>query len=126
MLDRSSYPTLQGKDILVAEDDVVIAVDYHFELQRAGAKPHAHARTNAAALGYLATHHVDAALIDYVLADGPSEPLLQVLQMRGIPFVVVTGCEFEMEVHGRGKRSHVLSKPVSSDQVCRALSDLLH
>jgi DNA-binding NtrC family response regulator len=126
MLDRFAYPELQGKDILVAEDDVAIAVDYRFELQRVGAKPAAYAPTNAAALAYLSTHHVDVALIDYELADGSSEPLLQALQKRGIPFVVVTGCAFEMDLHGSVGRCHVLSKPVTSTQVCRALCEELH
>ena len=126
MLDRLAYPKLHGKDILVAEDDAVIAVDYRFELQGVGAKPGAYAATNAAALDYLATHHVDVALIDYELADGPSDPLLQALQRRGIPFVVVTGCEFEMGLHGSVGRSHALAKPVTTSEVCRALSEALH
>jgi CheY-like chemotaxis protein len=124
MLDRFAYPELRGKDILVAEDDVVVAVDYRFELQRVGAKPGAYAPSNAAALDYLATHHVDVALIDYELTDGPSEPLLVALRSRGIPFVVVTGCEFEMDLHGSVGRTHALSKPVTSTEVCRALSEV--
>ena len=31
------YPTLRGKRILVVEDDVLIAVDYHFQLREVGA-----------------------------------------------------------------------------------------
>ena len=101
MLEHAFYPNLQGKRILVVEDDVVIAVDYGFELRRVGAKPQAYAPTNKVALNYLATHQVDAALVDDRSSDGPCEPVLQLLQSRGIPFIVVSGCTFEMDMHGR-------------------------
>ena len=125
MLDHSLYPNLQGKRILVVEDDVVTAVDYGFELRRVGAEPQAYAPTNKVALDYLATHQVDAALVDYQLSDGPCEPVLQLLQSRGIPFIVVSGCTFEMDTHGRVGASHVLSKPVRPIEVWRALCEVL-
>ena len=126
MLEHAFYPNLQGKRILVVEDDVVIAVDYGFELRRVGAQPEAYAPTNKVALNYLATHQVDAALVDYQLSDGPCEPVLQLLQSRGIPFIVVSGCyTFEMDMHGSVGTCPVLSKPVRPNEVWRALSEVL-
>jgi CheY-like chemotaxis protein len=124
MLDHALYPNLQGKRILVVEDDVVIAVDYYFRLREVGAVPQAFEPTNKAALDYLAMHQVDAAIVDYQLRDGSCEPVLQSLESRGIPFIVVSGCTFEM--HGSVVTSQVLSKPVTPPEVWRALSQVLH
>src|ERR1043166_3399465 len=124
MLDHALYPNLQGKRILVVEDDVVIAVDYYFRLREVGAVPQAFEPTNKAALDYLAMHQVDAAIVDYQLRDGPCEPVLQSLESRGIPFIVVSGCTCEM--HGSAGTSQVLSKPVTPPEVWRALSEVLH
>ena len=121
---RSTYPNLQGKRILVVEDDAVIAVDYYFQLREVGAKPQAYEPTSEAALDYLATHQVDAAIVDYQLRDGTCESVLQLLQSRGIPFIIVSGSTFEM--HGRVATCQVLSKPATPTEVWRALSEILH
>jgi DNA-binding response OmpR family regulator len=123
--ESTKYPNLRGKRILVVEDDPVIAVDYYFQLREVGARPGAYEPTNKAALDYLAAHEVDAAIVDYRLRDGPCEPVLQFLQSRHIPFIVVSGCTFEMHV-SVSSTSQVLSKPVEPTQVWRALSEVLH
>jgi DNA-binding response OmpR family regulator len=121
---NDKYPNLRGKRILVVEDDAVIAVDYYFHLREVGAMPQAYEPTNKAALDYLASHEVDAAIVDYRLRDGPCDPVLQMLQSRRIPFIVVSGCTFEM--HASASNPHVLSKPATPTEVWRALSEVLH
>jgi DNA-binding response OmpR family regulator len=130
MLDHASsahakdkYPTLRGKRILVVEDDALIAVDYHFQLREVGAQPQAYEPTSKAALDYLATHDIDAAIVDYRLRDGTCEQVLRSLRRRHIPFVIVTGCTFEM---GSLNSLHVLSKPTTPTDIWSALSDVLH
>jgi DNA-binding response OmpR family regulator len=122
--ESHKYPILTGKRILVVEDDPVIAVDYYFQLREVGAKPQAYEPSNKAALDFLATHAIDVAIVDYQLRDGPCEPVLQFLQSRGIPFIVVSGCTHEM--HGGVAASQVLSKPATPTEVYSALSDVLH
>ena len=46
------FPNLRAKRILVVEDDPVIAVDYHFQLQSIGAQAAAYEPTVQAALDY--------------------------------------------------------------------------
>jgi len=121
---RRKYPNLRGKRILVVEDDPIVAVDYHFEMKDAGARAEGFKATNAAALHYLATHEVDAAIIDFQLCDGTSEAIIAGLQSRGIPFIIVSACTFRM--HDDGKGAPILSKPVAPGEVCQALSDILH
>jgi hypothetical protein len=45
---------LKGKRILVVEDEVVMAVDYYFQLRGLGAQPQAYASTIKDTLDYLA------------------------------------------------------------------------
>ena len=119
-----SYPKLEDKRILVVEDDVVIAVDYHFQLRQVGARPQAYEPTAKAALDYLATHRVDAAIVDYVLRDGPCDAVLNRLRCSGIPFVIVSG--HSHQVPEGAANVTCLSKPVAPAELWSALSRLLY
>ena len=118
------YPKLRGKRILVVEDDPVIAVDYHFQLKDVGARAEGFKGSNEAALQYLASHEVDAAIVDFQLCDGTGERVIDCLRSRGIPFIVVSGCTFRLSGSLTGAK--VLAKPVRQGDVWRALSDVLH
>ena len=118
------YPNLKGKRILVIEDDPILAVDYHFQLKGVGAKGEGFKATNREALSYLASHDIDAAIVDFNLCDGTGELIIAALQRRDIPFIVVSGCTFRM--HGEVDEAQVLSKPVYPEEICRALSEVLH
>jgi DNA-binding response OmpR family regulator len=122
--EAGQYPNLKGKRVLIVEDDPIVAVDYHYELKDAGAKAQGFKGTNREALNYLATHEVDAAIVDFVLTDGTGESIIEGLRNRGIPFIVVSGCTFRMR--GEVDASQVLSKPVPPGEICRALSRVLH
>jgi CheY-like chemotaxis protein len=89
--ESAKYLHLAGKSILVVDDEAVIRVDYLFQLREIGARPQAFLPTNAAALTFLETHPVDAAILDYRLPDGTSEPLMAWLRDHQIPFVIISG-----------------------------------
>jgi CheY-like chemotaxis protein len=114
---------LWGKRILVVEDDPVVAVDYRFHLEGVGALQ-IFAPSNQRALAYLATHEVDAAIIDYHLADGNCAPVLGSLIARHIPFVIVSGDTFGADDIPPG--APLLSKLNGAADVCEALSRELH
>jgi DNA-binding NarL/FixJ family response regulator len=122
--NQREYTNLRGKRILVVEDDPIVAVDYHFQMKDAGAMAQGFKATNEATLDYLASHEVDAAIVDYQLCDGTSERVMQWLQMHAIPFVVVSGCTFRM--HEELDDVPVLSKPVAPGEICQALSAVIH
>ena len=117
------HPNLNGKFVLVAEDELTIAADYYFELKRAGATAVGFSATNDAALDYLADHDIDAAIVDYMLREGTGEPLIHYLHDHHIPFIVVSGFAFEMR--GRVHAPQVLEKPVAGTHVLRALSQAI-
>jgi len=124
-MQSRSYPKLEGKRILVVEDDVVLAVDYYFQLRQVGAQPEAYEPTAKAAVDYLATHRVDAAIVDYELRDGPCDAVLSSLRCGNIPFVIVSGHTHRMQdLAGNG--ATCLSKPVAPTELWCALSQLLN
>jgi CheY-like chemotaxis protein len=120
----TEYRPLAGKRILVVDDEAVICVDYLFQLREIGARPEGFVSTNAAALTFLETHPVDAAILDYRLPDGTSEPLMAWLQDHQIPFVIISG--WVEKVGPRTSAAPVLEKPAPPAKLWRALSDVLH
>jgi CheY-like chemotaxis protein len=115
-----THPNLNGKFVLVAEDELTIAADYYFELKRAGATAVGLSATSDAVLDYLAHHHIDAAIVDYMLREGTGEPLIHYLHDLRIPFIVVSGFAFKMR--SRALPRQILEKPVAGTDVLRALS----
>src|SRR5262249_10638650 len=120
---RDQRANLDCKQILVIEDDPIIAADYHFRLRRLGATDTIEP-SNQRALAYLGAHHVDAAIVDYHLGDGPCVPVIEFLRRLDIPFIVVSGDTFAMRELVTG--APVLSKLATSSEVCQALTEGLH
>jgi CheY-like chemotaxis protein len=119
---RHDLLNLWGKRILVVEDDPVVAVDYRFQLEGAGALQ-ALAPSTHRAMAYLALHEIDAAIIDYHLLDGACTPVLELLAVRHIPYVVVSGDTFGID--DIPPEAPLFSKPISAQEVCQALSRAL-
>jgi CheY-like chemotaxis protein len=111
---------LAGKRVLVVEDEPIIAGDYHFRLTKVGAVPAAFRGTSQAALGYLATHDVDVAIIDYRVSDGTTQPVMNLLAARAIPFIIISACTHELP--SQSAAAEVLAKPVKPSDFYRALS----
>jgi two-component SAPR family response regulator len=110
---------LSGKRLLVAEDETVIAMDYAEMLSAAGAQIVCTARTMAEVIDCLEQHHVDAAIVDFVLADGNSSTLQAILSNKRIPFVVISGYPSVLVRENRDQQ--VLHKPVTADRLCTAV-----
>jgi DNA-binding response OmpR family regulator len=81
---------LQGSQILIIEDDYLIAADLRQLVEEAGGTVTAQIARHAQA-DLSADFVVDAAVLDVQLADGFAGPIARQLQERHIPFVVVTG-----------------------------------
>lgn len=116
---KEKKPPLTGIRLLVAEDEPLIAMDYAAMLTWAGAEVVATLRTAAEVIAYLQEHRIDAAIVDFVLADGNSGALQIVLTERNIPFVVISG--YPSVLVRESKDQHVLHKPVTADNLCAAV-----
>ena len=110
---------LQGKKLLIVEDEPTVAMEYSATLSSAGAQAVTVVRTVARAIDCVREGRVDAAVVDYVLGDRNSTTLQTMLEEKHIPFVVVSGYPPVLVRTGRDQR--VLHKPVTPDHLCAAL-----
>lgn len=82
---------LAGKSILVVEDESVVARMLDDLLSDRGVHVVGPAGTLASALALADSESFDCALLDVNLNGERSLPVAQVLQRRGIPYVLATG-----------------------------------
>ena len=108
--------TLAGKRVLIAEDEPMIAMDHATLLVQAGAEIVATCTTVSGAVDCVRETAIDVAAVDYMLADGNSEPLQTALKRKHIPFVVVSGYPRPLVRTEPGQE--ILHKPVTSDVLC--------
>jgi len=115
----AGHKELEGRRVLVVEDEIVLAIDYCQNLAAAGAEVVGPFNTVDAALKCVRRSRIDVAILDYALADETSDPLQCVLESRDIPYVVVTA--YPRVLVRRYANQQILSKPVSPDELCSSV-----
>ncbi len=112
---------LQGRRILVAEDDYILAEELKADLEGQGAEVLGPVPDLESARELLTTTPApDAALLDINLGGEMVYPLADILQDRNIPFVFATGYE-EWAIAEPYASLPRLEKPLDMRQVARAL-----
>jgi light-regulated signal transduction histidine kinase (bacteriophytochrome) len=113
---------LQGRNVLLVEDSMIIALDAEDALKEIGAAKVIVAASVARALGALDKGGLNFALLDLNLGPETSTPVADKLKAMGISFAFATG-------YGEGARLTenypgvpVLSKPYSAEDLRRTLS----
>lgn len=111
-------------DILIVEDDWLIAQDFAAALRIAGHGVVGPCPSVEAALSAIAAHPVDLALLDIELGRERSIGLTPVLEAKGIPFLFVSG--HDRRELPQALQAHVtLSKPVLRPVLLAAIATLL-
>lgn len=109
--------------ILVVEDEPMIAILMESELADDGFVP-VLASSVREALDYVAQRRIDAAVLDYSLADGTCCPIAERLYALGIPFAICTGMSsFSMEESFPGIT--VLTKPFDGGELVDVVRNLM-
>ena len=104
---------LNGRRVLLVEDDPLVVDTIRDMVQEAGGELAASAATISEARRLLrADAAFDVALLDVNLADGEGTPLIDGLKARRIPVVVYTGGALPAALQQRHPGLRVLSKPV--------------
>ena len=112
---------LQGRRILVVQDDFVTAEDLKAELESLGAEVLGPVANLPGALDRLAAGPApDAAVLDINLGGDLVYPLADLLKARQIPFVFATGYE-EEAIPAPYAGLPLFVKPVNMAEVMRAL-----
>ncbi|WP_168990379.1 response regulator [Aureimonas flava] len=115
---------LQNKQILLVEDDALIAQPLAERLEDAGATVVGPAGTIEEAIALIArVPGIDAALLDVNLGGEMSYPVAYDLARRGVPFVFLTAYDPSL-VAARFRDVPVFAKPSDLTQVLEALGSL--
>ncbi len=114
---------LQGKSVLIVEDEPIIAADLAFAVEAAEGVVVGPFRTGEAGLAAHASGvTIDGAILDVRLADGEITPLACALLANGIVVVFHTASPVPYEITLRHGDRPVCSKPMSSETVVQHLA----
>jgi CheY-like chemotaxis protein len=111
--------TLSGRRVLIVEDEALVAMlaeDFLIEL---GASVVGPAASIDDAIAMIATHEIDAALLDVNIRGVRSDRVAEALRLRGIPIVCATGYGEGAVEFARG--SEIIAKPYSKEKLDRTL-----
>jgi len=108
-------------DVLIVEDDPIIALDFEDTILGFGVKTVRSAGNVAAALAAIAARQPDFALLDVALAREKSFAVAERLDALKIPFVFVTGHGGDASVPAAFADRPRLGKPCTADELQAAL-----
>ena len=114
-------PTLEGRSILIVEDEPLIALDIAEAFAPTGAEL---TTTTTVQHALVLAHHdgLSAAILDHALPDGDCSILCELLKKRSIPFLVYSG--FGPGGHGCQSAPY-LGKPAHPEVLVTMLEDLI-
>ncbi|MDQ8698151.1 hypothetical protein [Hyphomicrobium sp. LHD-15] len=115
-------PTLQGRSILIVEDEPLIVMDMTKCLETTGA---AITSTNTLKHALLLTEHdgLAAAILDHSLGGGDSSALCIRLTARGIPYLIYSG---HLYIDGPCSGAPHLRKPATAEALVAAVEHLIN
>lgn len=114
---------LEGRSVLVIEDDFYLADDAQIALEAAGATVLGPAGNAEDALQLLAASEPDMALVDVNLGNGASFESAAALKARSIPFVFLTGYDANI-IPAEFAEAPRLQKPIDKRTLIAALAAL--
>lgn len=116
---------LQGRRVLVVEDEFLIALDIEDALAGFGCEVMGPVPTVAEAMRLADPARCDLAVIDVRLAEGSTAQLATALGERGIPFVVLTGFDRSQLADPVLRAAPIIGKPLQRRALQRMLAGLL-
>ncbi|OAN56390.1 response regulator [Sphingobium sp. TCM1] len=124
--DRSGPPVaIAGRNILLIEDEPLVAMELAALLEDHGAVVPAVAASADEAMALVKTGGFDAALLDGNLQGAPVDAIAQALATNGIPFAFVTG--YGRENLPAGFDSHpVIGKPFDRSTILNGVTTLFY
>ena len=112
---------LQGRSVLVVEDEYLLAIDVVQRLHQEGAKVLGPVGAVDDALDLLdATEALDGAVLDINLSGEMVFPVADALQERGVPFVFTTGYD-QASIPARYAHVTRCEKPFDAASIGKAL-----
>jgi DNA-binding response OmpR family regulator len=115
---------LEGRRVLVVEDDYFLAADTCAWLEAAGAQVVGPAPTSELACALIEGQDIDTAVVDINLGHGPAYDVANRLKDRRVPFLFTTGYD-QAAIPAEFHHAPRLQKPVSAADLLRAIRALL-
>ena len=116
---------LKGKNVLIAEDQVIPAMGLEVKLRYSGVDAIRICDRMAACMSVIEGDFTpDAAIIDVDMAGRDGRELARELQSRGIPFMFHTGSSEAESIAADFDGAPVVMKPSTEDQVLSTLAGL--
>jgi DNA-binding response OmpR family regulator len=114
-------PSLEGRSILIVEDEPLIVMDITQQFEATGA---ALTTTNTLHHALILVEHdgLSGAILDHALGDGNSSQLCTRLKARGIPFLIYTGYK---TVGGACADALHIDKPAPDGALVAAMEGLI-
>lgn len=116
---------LHGATILLAEDEVLIALDLESILQDAGADVLGPYATLKSALKAVTEEQPSVAILDVRLGRETTHQVAEVLAERGVPFLFYTGQALPDTIRSVALDAPTLAKPVEQKLLIETLARLL-
>ena len=114
-------PTLQGRSILIVEDEPLITMDLTLALEHTGASVTS-TNTLKHALLLVENDGLSAAILDHALGGDKSSLLYKRLNERGIPFIIYSGYP---NIDGATHGALHINKPASHAVLVAATEELI-
>ncbi len=115
---------VQGKRVLVIEDETLVAMHVIDMIKRAEGVPIGPAGTVGEAIEAIGANELDAALVDANLGGVRVDKIAEALAARDVPFVFVSGYD-RSALPDAFQNAPLLSKPFSSGALMAALAKIL-
>ena len=116
---------LDGHDVLLVEDSLIIALDAEDVLERLGARRVVTAASVLSALDAIEDSRPSVAMLDINLGDATSYAIAERLADLGAPYLFASGYGEQANPPERHKGVAVVQKPYTLENVARALDVLL-
>ena len=122
---KAATNLLRGKNVLLVEDSLIIALDAEDLLIRLGAEKVTTEGTAAGAIVALEADRPDLAILDINLGDHQSVPIADRLSELGVPYMFATGYGEQGQLPAEHRGRIVLQKPYTLGSLARRLEELL-
>ena len=113
-------PSLEGRSILIVEDEPLIVMDITQAFEGRAALT----ATNALHQALILVEHdgLAGAILDHALGDGDSTKLYERLTERGIPYIIYSGFD---AVEGAPKAALYVRKPAAPGELVAKMENLI-
>ncbi len=123
MITAEDTPDLNGKRIIVVEDDYILATDICRELRDLGATVLGPAPTPFYAIHLIGRKKIDAAVLDVRLHGTTVFAVADILMDRGVPILFATGLD-EEAIPGRFRDAPMMTKPLNRKKLVNTICAL--